>query len=49
MHADKSWQRDQSAMRPDQNHTPDTVVVYTDKLTKCEETNFRQLRVVLQF
>ena len=38
MRADKSWQGDQSAARPDQNHTPDTVVVYPDRLTKCGET-----------
>lgn len=42
MRADKSWQRDQSAVRPDQNHTTDTVVVYPDRLTKCGETDFRQ-------
>lgn len=41
MHADKSWQGDQSSLRPDQNHTPDTVVVYPDRLTKCGETDFR--------
>lgn len=43
MHADKSWQGDQSTMCPDQNHTPDTVVVvFPDRLRKCGETDFRQ-------
>lgn len=42
MHADKSWQGDQSTVRPDQNHTPDTVVVYPDRLRKCGKTDFRQ-------
>lgn len=29
-------------LRPDQHHTPDTIVLHPDKITKFEETHFKQ-------
>ena len=41
MRDDKSWQGDQSTMRSDQNHTPDTVVVYPERLMKCGGNSYQ--------
>lgn len=49
MHADKSWQADQSSARADQNRTPDTVVVYADRLKKHGEADYRPYQEICLF
>lgn len=49
MPADKSWQGDQSIVHPDQNHTPDTVVVFPDRLGKYGERDSDKEEKASQF
>lgn len=44
MPADKSWQGDQSAVHPDQNHTPDTAVVFPRQTGEIRGKRFRRRR-----